>query len=1582
MYQYHLGKKICSPTQSKARKFGVRYEPAVLNETYVQRRNRKRRNADRLKNVSSNFGDIPEAPPILEDEHFNVALQAVRAFEIKQMSYQWNTCKICNECRIGTKNYKSGVCKRCFRDKAEIKMFSSENNMNPKAVPQELNDLTVIEQQLISRISPCINVHMLKHGGIAASGHCVTFPQEINEPAQIFPRLPSELSIIKVRKQGRNDTSKDFKIRRFKVQHALEWLKANNKAYSDILICPDRLLMLPVDGEIDDIPTVVYNADTLHGNDKGPAENQFDIGEVTGTTNSCVILPDEPRNICAEVQNIVNEVVQNPKEVTENRRGTITIPWPSRGDVPVSEFTTAYFFTLAFPCLFPYGEGDYHINRSRTCESMKDWAQHLLWYKDGRFAHHPYFKFVVHNMISRSDAIKRSMFIVQQQLGDGHLTVADLKLKLQEGDESFIKKILYFGASLRGTSQYWSQKSKELRSLIQFKINEGSGLPSFFATASCAEFHFKPLRRLLANYALETSGEVVDFTSHSNLFQSLQKNTHVVSQYFDLRTSDYFQEVMEPVFNVNAYWYRMEFAKSRGMVHWHGLCWRRDREPHNLLFEAFQEGLSDESAADRLSEWAKANFKMSASHPAGSDSDGKPRKDLWPPPEGTAPVPPEESNPLAKLLMDVSSSQQNILDDYLLLTNRINLHRCSDYCLVPPKSKREAASEKVCRMEFGKMSAPGKVLRSDPALVKDRNGSLRLEMARDHPMIVQNSQIQTQAWRANSDISLILSKSSPDNPSVQEITATEKYITGYACKGNQPTGAVADLFKDVINMSNETASSSKSLVSKLLIGTVKRDVSAIEASYELSTIPLYRSSHIFQSLSLTGARLLERNGSTVTKKSVLDRYLLRDVNDNVSLYDFACRGGKVPVISGSHTQPSWPLDESYSRTKLLLHWPSWRSISDIKDGSTPWVDAMYEFMMSGNCPNFVMAEVERAKSKTKESTETNSEDALGDDGPSDQPEWMDVVRPNVLYEDYSADFSYDDGSSDYDWKSTSINLPEVPYGNWVEKLNEKLPDVDILQIPDVNLASLNNDQKFAFDLVMKTLLDFTKEHECYEPLRLIVGGTAGSGKSYLIKCLIKAIRTFLNSNKAVQVLCPTGNSANLIAGVTLHSFLKIPSFNRTGDMVAPDGSTGEKLQSNCDGLKVLLVDERSLIGACTLGWMEFLCRHGVQRGTQVDKSWGGLPVVVFLGDDVQLPPVMDSPVYNSKSCYPAAMHGALIWQEFDKAVILKTIVRQGESEKDFRETLLAIRDSKATPHHAEWLQKFQWINLKHTHGAALLQRMSDQGVFVYPSHSEVWKHNKEKLLELNKTYPIAKINAIPKGFHSSKSSSDSSGGLLSTLYLANKAKVTLTVNLCVPFGLFNGAVGVVEDIIYLGEKRPPEVLPDFVLVDFPCYTGPAFIEERPTLLPIVPVVRLIDCSCHCCSRKQIPLRLGWASTIHRCQGMTIGAGEVNRYIVIHPGTRAFESKTPGALFVSLSRAKSTGTANTDPDFAWNPSVLVNDDRICHVVNTPTTRARYVEIARIEKLDKVTKLSFSNLNSDKELQHLSNVLNVRQASLEE
>ena len=70
-------------------------------------------------------------------------------------------------------------------------------------------------------------------------------------------------------------------------------------------------------------------------------------------------------------------------------------------------------------------------------------------------------------------------------------------------------------------------------------------------------------------------------------------------------------------------------------------------------------------------------------------------------------------------------------------------------------------------------------MRSSPALVKDKNGSLRLEMSRDHQNLVQHSRVHTQGWRANGDISIILSKNNPENPSVDEINCTERYITMY-----------------------------------------------------------------------------------------------------------------------------------------------------------------------------------------------------------------------------------------------------------------------------------------------------------------------------------------------------------------------------------------------------------------------------------------------------------------------------------------------------------------------------------------------------------------------------------------------------------------------------------------------------------------------------------------------------------------------------------------------------------------------------------------------------------------------------------
>ena len=123
---------------------------------------------------------------------------------------------------------------------------------------------------------------------------------------------------------------------------------------------------------------------------------------------------------------------------------------------------------------------------------------------------------------------------------------------------------------------------------------------------------------------------------------------------------------------------------------------------------------------------------------------------------------------------------------------------------------------------------------------------------------------------------------------------------------------------------------------------------------------------------------------------------------------------------------------------------------------------------------------------------------------------------------------------------------------------------------------------------------------------MVITGTDGSGKSYLIKMYRKDC-----TNRSVQVLCPTGYSANLISGMTIHSFLKIPINARTKEITPPDGASGETLQENLKDLKVLLIDERSLIGATNLGWMECLCRCKMVGSAKFSKSCGGIPVVVF-----------------------------------------------------------------------------------------------------------------------------------------------------------------------------------------------------------------------------------------------------------------------------------------------------------------------------------------------------------------------------------
>ena len=171
----------------------------------------------------------------------------------------------------------------------------------------------------------------------------------------------------------------------------------------------------------------------------------------------------------------------------------------------------------------------------------------------------------------------------------------------------------------------------------------------------------------------------------------------------------------------------------------------------------------------------------------------------------------------------------------------------------------------------------------------------------------------------------------------------------------------------------------------------------------------------------------------------------------------------------------------------------------------------------------------------------------------------------------------------------------------------------------------------------------------------------------------------------------------------------------------------------------------------------------------------------------------------------------------------------------------------------------------------------------------------------------------------------------------------LVVNLKADWGFYNGAVRKVVDIGYKDGRRAtddPTPLPDVVLARLVRLVR--YINEGPTVVPIVPVSRSTECECQC-KRLQVRLRLGWVTTIHKCQGVTVGAGEAFRYVVVHPRDNGVEARNPRALFVALPRAKSAGGEERDPDFAFHEDVLINNDRF-RPVDTPTTRARAVAIA--------------------------------------
>ncbi len=234
---------------------------------------------------------------------------------------------------------------------------------------------------------------------------------------------------------------------------------------------------------------------------------------------------------------------------------------------------------------------------------------------------------------------------------------------------------------------------------------------------------------------------------------------------------------------------------------------------------------------------------------------------------------------------------------------------------------------------------------------------------------------------------------------------------------------------------------------------------------------------------------------------------------------------------------------------------------------------------------------------------------------------------------------------------------------------------------------------------------------------------------------------------------------------------------------------------------------------------------------------------------------MDLPLYTTATKSELSDLGSANYRLFDCGIVLKQVLRQ--ESLDFKELLMRLRNGEITLD--DWK-----VLMKQTPAAVGNASTFQEALHLFPTAAAVAEYNVEKLR--TNSQPVARIEAIHSGPRASRIPASDAGGLEPVIFLACKARVMLTANLWVQVGLVNGALGTVVSICYDGADQSPPSLPVAVTVKFDFYTGPTLADGT---VPIVPLRHTWLSSTYPCSRLQLPLKLAWAVTIHKSQGMTL-----------------------------------------------------------------------------------------------------------------
>jgi PIF1-like helicase len=386
------------------------------------------------------------------------------------------------------------------------------------------------------------------------------------------------------------------------------------------------------------------------------------------------------------------------------------------------------------------------------------------------------------------------------------------------------------------------------------------------------------------------------------------------------------------------------------------------------------------------------------------------------------------------------------------------------------------------------------------------------------------------------------------------------------------------------------------------------------------------------------------------------------------------------------------------------------------------------------------------------------------------------------------------------------------------------------------LDDLLDEQKRTIYPVLAQLREFMtcSDLALLRPLFGTISGKAGTGKSTTLNTLTGAIRNIFQYNNTVISGGPTGTSAFNAFGETLHRILGqgVRGEYHPNSLSA---TTRERLLKRCKHLLCLIIDERSLLSSRMLGTTAQIISEVIFDGSTANEFFGGIPVVLLVGDDYQLPGQEEGALTALSRVGGSRMtqKGRQVFLRCAENVFqLQSIQRVSQSQREAKEMLDRIRIGvNVLDKDVRKLQSLHLNAIRERHGDSYVKEIEKEAVYLFWTNE---KRAQKNLLRLGQTNtdqnPTIIVKPISKGGkYGIGIASHFQDKLPPASMLCVNAKVCIQgCNFCPAWGLYNGACGTVEEIIFEEGKDPNKGdHPKYIVVRFPQYIGPVWDLDHP-----------------------------------------------------------------------------------------------------------------------------------------------------------